>query len=261
MAKEFIRRIVYFLSLVLFLLGTPRVVWAHLDPPGPPAFQEIIELIAVDVKDDMDREALSSKPDPGELFLEYEITQHRHETVRGRFPRVGATSLQAPAPNGRAVGWPLNPIVIYDHINCTPLDRAIVVNMTLKDVDGRVNEASGPVKLFIKSIFDGEIGAGNETFNFFVRTQTIRRPEYDERCKENAGGGSDRQSSPSAEDDSSETASREGIRRTDIESLLFGVKNDYRKPIMLAALAAGIGILVALAMIGRGKKKHKKGRR
>lgn len=105
-----------------FVAFTPS--YGHLDPPADPPLREIIYLMGVVVFDDMDTFAA------GELSLDYEIIQPGHTTVTGTIPGGSISGTQT-APGI----FPGLPTVIYDHLNCDPLERDIAIGLQLKDSD------------------------------------------------------------------------------------------------------------------------------
>lgn len=113
-------------TLSILALVIPRsTARAHLDPPRPPALQEVTWL-TVTVNDDMDFWGA------GELSLIYKITQPGHAGVpAGRLPAAGIIKLSAPP----AVALPGGPFVIYNQLNCDPLERPLTFEFTLIDDD------------------------------------------------------------------------------------------------------------------------------
>ncbi len=152
-------------------LFTPGLALAHLDPPRPPAYQEVIRLISVSVADDMDTFA------SGELSLDYTVTQPKHNPVTGSIPTTGYVSVSAPPITTFPGTFPM---VIYNHLNCTPLERSFTIMMTLNDSDATGWDVS-TLGLVIGA-GQGQFGAANSEFGFSVDVQVVPRPEYNRLC-------------------------------------------------------------------------------
>ncbi len=146
---------------------------AHLDPPGPPAFQEVVWLLGVNVLDDMDHMG-----GPGELWLDWTLAQPGHEGGNGRLPAAGWVSLQAPpaAPFPAAF-----PILLYNHLNCNPLERPLGIHLTLNDDDGLWGADTSDLALAVGAA-GGIFGAANAQFAYTVEVMVIPRPELNPLC-------------------------------------------------------------------------------
>ncbi|MBX3056560.1 MAG: hypothetical protein KF770_08820, partial [Anaerolineae bacterium] len=150
---------------------------AHLDPPGPPAFQEVVWLLGVNVLDDMDNVQAN---DPGELWLDWVLAQPGHEGSDGRIPAAGTVAVNAPpvAPFPAAY-----PILLYNHLNCHPLERPLGLLLTLNDDDGPGFVDSSPLALAVGAM-GGVFGAANAQFAYTVEIMVIPRPELNPLCEQ-----------------------------------------------------------------------------
>lgn len=166
------RKLMVVFSLAVALVSFPQRAFAHLDPPGPPAFQEVIWLTALTVFDDMDTFGA------GELFVNYTIQQPGHPVVTGRIPATGVTSLSAPPPAAAFPG--LLPLVIYNHVNCQPLERPFTFTFVLSDNDVTTVETSPQVLVVGGDV--GAFGAGNAQFSFTVLIGVFPAPQFNALC-------------------------------------------------------------------------------
>lgn len=141
MSETFARQILAIGLVAVLLVVAPRrsLAETHLDPPGPPAFIEVIWLFAASVLDDLDWFAA------GELFLSYTITQPGHPVVTGVVPVTGVNSLNAPP----LAAFPGLPVVIYNHFNCQPLERPFTFTFVLNDNDVFGIDKSSPLILSV----------------------------------------------------------------------------------------------------------------
>lgn len=253
MAKEFILRL--FLCFSLFLLA-PRAAWAHLDPPGPPAVQEVIALLSLNVFDDMDTFA------SGELSVDYKIEQFKHATKSGVIPSSGYFSVSA---TGTGVPFPTAfPIVLYNHLNCNPSETPVTVTLVLKDADVTGWDKS-PLSLSIRGFGPGAFDVTNGQFSYRINIRIIPRPEFNYLCQRTLRA--DEQPTPpdlTPEELKKEEKRQRFIGETESEnaslpSSLIEENKDYRTQAILSAVAVGLVILLAKT-VGRKGKKHKKGR-
>jgi hypothetical protein len=149
-------------------------VRAHLDPPGPPAFQEVVWLLGVNVMDDMDLGGGA-----GELSLDWNLVQPGHEGSTGRIPAAGTVAVAAPP----AAPFPAPfPILLYNHLNCNPLERPLGLVLTLNDDDGLWGTDSSPLGLAVGAA-SGLFAAANAQFAYTVEVVVVPRPEYNELCE------------------------------------------------------------------------------
>ncbi len=159
------------LTIVLVLI--PQVGTSHLDPPGPPAFQEVIWLMSVTVFDDMDTFF------GGELFLDYSITQPGHlPPTTGLIPAAGTVALSAPPPAAFPGAFP---IVLYNHINCNPLERPFTIRLTLVDDDSPFGADRSPSFIVIGAP-GGAFGGGNAQFGYALIVGVFPAPQFNALC-------------------------------------------------------------------------------
>lgn len=245
-----------FLILLLFnvALSAPGLALAHLDPPRPPAYQEVIRLISVSVADDMDGFA------SGELSLDYEVKQPRHNRVTGSIPATGYVSVSAPPLTTFPGTFPM---VIYNHLNCTILERSFTIMMTLKDSDASGWDTSN-LGLVIGGD-QGQFGTANSEFGFAVDVQVVPRPEYSRLCADGEISEEEQPKVPEPPDkDKRYQIPPEHIEIVEEEEVSVGdaATQFAEKPRDIfhqknSGLVAGlvIGIIVAFVLRGRNRRK------
>ncbi|HRQ36513.1 MAG TPA: hypothetical protein PLD25_01185 [Chloroflexota bacterium] len=155
--------------------GNTAHLRAHLDPPGPPAFQEVVWLVGVNVLNDMDNVQAN---DPGELWLDWLLVQPGHEGSNGRLPAAGWVPLQAPPATPFPAAYP---VLLYNHLNCNPLERPLGVHLTLNDDDGAWGVETSQLALAVGAA-SGVFGAANAEFAFTIEVMVIPRPELNPLC-------------------------------------------------------------------------------
>lgn len=174
------------LCLLLVLLATTAMpAAAHLDPPGPPAFQEVVWLLGVNVTDDMDHGGGA-----GELWLDWQVNQpgHAGDATAGRLPAAGTVAVNAPP----AAPFPaVFPVLLYNHLNCHPLERPLGILLTLNDDDGPFAPDSSPLGLGIVAQA-GVFGVVNGQFAYTVQVMVVPQPGLNPLC-ENPGLGDEQQ--------------------------------------------------------------------
>ena len=169
---NFKHKILAILLLLVGIVGLSRPVAAHLDPPGPPAFQEVIWLTSVAVADDMDIFGA------GELWIDWTVTQPGHAGAAGRIPAAGTVAVAAPPP----VPFPAPfPIVLYNHLNCWPPERPFQIDLVLKD-DDVFGVDSSPLTLLVGAPV-GAFGTVNAEFGFGVVIGIFPTPQFDALCR------------------------------------------------------------------------------
>ncbi len=166
------RKILGALLVLIGALGLSRPGMAHLDPPGPPAFQEVIWLITVAVADDMDIFGA------GEMWISWTVTQGGHAGAAGRIPPAGTVAVNAPP----IVPFPGPfPVVIYNHLNCWPPERPFQIDLVLND-DDLFGVDSSPLNLLVGAPV-GVFGAANAEFGFGVVIGIFPTPQFDALCR------------------------------------------------------------------------------
>jgi hypothetical protein len=126
------RRCLSWAALVLLAAalpaGPPSPVQAHPDPPAPPLFVERLTALAAVVVDDTDPVG------PGEIFLDWFVIPppaHAIDAGGRRIPAAGTTSVTSPpAANLLPAG-----LVIWNMLNCDPLERPFVHTIVMRDDD------------------------------------------------------------------------------------------------------------------------------
>lgn len=159
---------------VIGLLGPDLPARAHLDG-GPLAFQELIWIIQATVHDDMDTFGA------GELWIESMVNQipsHEHEQ-RTRIPTAGTVDLAAP-PDAAFPG--AVPKVIYNHLNCWPLERPMLIEVFLIDDDSPQDPDSSRA-FAVAPLLIGPDGGGSNEITYLVFTGIIRTPQFDVLCR------------------------------------------------------------------------------
>lgn len=123
MSKILLKQL-FFLLLFFFAVFTciinPQTVLAHLDPPGERAYRETIWVSDV-------RYTANSNDWAKRLTLDIGISQNKH-TLRPyeRTILLGEDLKTIPSNNLLA-----KPEIIYDHFNCSPVERPIVISTSL----------------------------------------------------------------------------------------------------------------------------------
>ncbi len=161
--------------LMVMVASVARPAAAHLDPPGPPAFQEVVWLLGVNVIDDMDHGG-----GPGELWLDWSVTQpgHAGDATAGRLPGAGTVAVNAPPAAPFPVAFP---VLLYNHLNCHPLERPLGILFTLNDDDGPFAPDSSPLGMAMGAMA-GVFGAVNGQFSYTVQVMVVPQPALNPLC-------------------------------------------------------------------------------
>lgn len=239
------------LVLVLGVLASPPAL-AHLDPPGPPAYQEIIWLMSVTVSDDMDTFGA------GELSLSWVVTQMApHTPVTGAMPAAGSVALSAPPPAAFPGAFPL---VLYNHLNCSPLELPYAIALNLSDDDVFGADVSS---LTLVTPTNGAFVVGNGEFTASVLVGIFPAPQFNALC---AGGAIPPAQQPAAPLPPATPSIGPGILQPPAQGPLSELPAGLKlpaKPLLQrgdAALLIGIalGILVALIAVVAARRARRR---
>lgn len=161
-------------TVLALLIHSP--VLAHLDPPGPAAFQEVVWLLSITVLDDMDTFGA------GELSVTWNVVQPGHAGAAGGIPAAGGpVALNAPPP--AAFPGPF-PIVLYNHLNCWPLERPLAFGFSLDDADLFGVDTSSVV--FVVGPLSGGFVVGNVESLYALVIGVFPTPQFDALCRAGA---------------------------------------------------------------------------